>query len=243
MIPSVSPAIMICMRLDKYLCHATELTRSRAQGAIRGGQVTVDGKVVKAPDFKLPTAAQVKWRGNEIRHTGKRYYMLHKPSGVVCATVDDQHKTVLDLLDTRERKGLHVVGRLDIDATGLVLLTDDGDWSHRITSPRYACSKTYRVTLVEPLEASLVDRFAKGIQLRNEKTRTQPAVLEIIDSHEARLTISEGKYHQVKRMFAAVGNRVTSLHREHIGALELDQALRPGEWRSLTKEEIEAMQQ
>lgn len=230
------------MRLDKYLCHATGLTRSRAQGVIRGGQVTVDGTVVKSPDLKLTPEAVVEWREQAVHIGGKRYYMLHKPQGVICATVDDRHRTVLDLLDVGERNGLHVAGRLDIDATGLVLLTDDGDWSHRITSPRSGCGKTYRVTLAEPLDASLVERFTEGIQLRNEKNKTRPAVLQIVASHQARLTISEGKYHQVKRMFAAVGNRVTALHRECIGALALDPALRPGEWRSLVKEEIEAMQ-
>ena len=169
--------------------------------------------------------------------------MLHKPQGVVCATIDEQHKTVLELLNPDEHAGLHVAGRLDIDATGLVLLTDDGEWSHRITSPRHDCGKTYRVTLAEPLDASLVARFAEGIQLRNEKKFTRPAILEIIAPREARLTISEGKYHQVKRMFAALENRVTTLHRERIGVLDLDPALQPGEWRPLTREEIEAMLQ
>lgn len=230
------------MRLDKYLCHATSLSRSQAQTAIRRGQVKVDGEVMKCPDFKLSAENVVEWREQQVNLSGKRYYMLHKPQGVVCATVDDQHKTVLDLFDVQLRKGLHVAGRLDIDATGLVLLTDDGDWSHRITSPKRDCGKTYRVTLAEPLDATLVERFAEGIELRNEKKKTRPAMLEIIAANEACLTISEGKYHQVKRMFAAVGNRVTALHRERIGALQLDPVLQPGEWRSLTEQEIEAMQ-
>jgi 16S rRNA pseudouridine516 synthase len=231
------------MRLDKYLCHATGLTRSRAQGMIRSGQVTVDNEVVKAPDFKLPADATVAWREQAVSPAGKRYYMLYKPSGVVCATVDDRHRTVIDLLNPGERVGLHIAGRLDIDATGLVLLTDDGDWSHRVTSPKRGCGKTYRVTVAEPLAPSLVEQFAEGVALRNEKKKTRPAQLEITGLNQARLTISEGKYHQVKRMFAALGNRVTELHRERIGALQLDPALQPGEWRSLTEEEIEAMQQ
>lgn len=230
------------MRLDKYLCHATSLSRSQAQTAIRRGQVTVDGKIVKRPDYKLTAESVVEWHEQQVSPSGKRYYMLHKPQGVVCATVDDQHKTVLDLFDAPLRKGLHVAGRLDIDATGLVLLTDDGDWSHRVTSPKRDCGKTYHVTLAEALDAELVERFAEGIELRNEKNKTRSATLEIIAANEARLTISEGKYHQVKRMFAAVGNRVTALHRERIGALQLDPALQAGEWRPLTEEEIEAMQ-
>jgi 16S rRNA pseudouridine516 synthase len=231
------------MRLDKYLCHATGLTRSRAQVVIRRGQVTVNGEVKKSPDFKLPAEAVVTWHGEPVSIGGKRYYMLHKPAGVICATIDARHKTVLDLLDEAKRANLHVAGRLDIDATGLVLLTDDGDWSHRVTSPKGGCGKTYRVEVAEALDATAVERFAEGLLLRNEKKRTQPAQLEIVGANTARLTISEGKYHQVKRMFAALGNRVTALHRERIGRLELDPASQPGEWRPLIEDEIEMMQQ
>jgi 16S rRNA pseudouridine516 synthase len=225
------------MRLDKYLCHATGLTRSRAQGMIRGGQVKVNGEVVKSPSLKLPPDAEISWREQAVQLTGKRYYMMNKPQGVVCATSDAEHRTVIDLLDIDNKKGLHVAGRLDIDTTGLVLITDDGDWSHRITSPRYQCSKSYRAMLAEPVDETVVKRFAEGIALRNEKRKTQPAQLEILSPTEVRLTISEGKYHQVKRMFAAVGNRVVALHRERIGEIELDKRLSDGQWRALTSDE------
>lgn len=231
------------MRLDKYLCHATGLTRSRSQVVIRRGQVTVNGEVTKGPEFKLPTDAVVTWHGEPVRIGGKRYYMLNKPAGVVCAATDDRHKTVLDLFDEAERKKLHLAGRLDIDATGLVLLTDDGDWSHRVTSPKRGCNKVYQVELAEKLDEKLVAHFAEGLLLRNEKKKTLPAQLEILGETTARLSISEGKYHQVKRMFAALGNRVTALHRQRIGALELDPALQPGEWRPLTEDEIKVMRQ
>jgi 16S rRNA pseudouridine516 synthase len=226
------------MRLDKYLCHATGLTRSRAQGKIRGGQVTVDGEVVKNPAVKITAHAEVAWRDEVVQLSGKRYYLLNKPAGVVCATHDAEHRTVLELLDVANKKGLHVAGRLDIDTTGLVLITDDGDWSHRITSPRHKCPKSYRATLAEPVDETLITRFAEGIRLRNEGKPTRPATLEILSPTEVRLTLSEGKYHQVKRMFAAVGNRVVALHRERIGALQLDPALAPGMARELTEEEI-----
>jgi len=229
------------MRLDKYLCHATGLTRSRAQGMIRGGQVAVNGEVVKSPNLKLPAGASVTWRDKAVQLGGKRYLMLNKPEGVVCATTGEQHRTVLDLLDVDNKKGLHVAGRLDVDTTGLVLITDDGDWSHRITSPRHKCPKTYRVTLAEAVDASLVEHFAEGIQLRNDKTPTKPATLEILTPTEVRLTISEGRYHQVKRMFAAVGQHVVALHRERIGAIELDPAMLPGQWRALSEDEIGSM--
>ena len=226
------------MRLDKFLCHATGLTRSRAQGVIRGGQVEVDGVSVRNPAQAIADDAEVVFRGQAIQVQGKRYFMLHKPSDVICATEDHQHRTVLDLLPDEVHRGLHVAGRLDADATGLVLISDDGDWTHRITSPRRDCSKTYRVGVAEPLGDELVARFAEGMLLRNEDKPTLPARLEIIHPTEALLHIQEGRYHQVKRMFAAQGNRVTTLHREQIGALRLDPALQPGEYRSLSAEEV-----
>lgn len=229
------------MRLDKYLCHATGLTRSRSQGMIRGGQVTVNGAVVKDPSFKLAADAAVTWRDQSVQLGGHRYFMLNKPVGVVCASTDPQYKTVLDLLDIENKKGLHAAGRLDIDTTGLVLITDDGDWSHRLTSPRHHCSKRYRVTLAEPVDEGLIERFAEGIELRNEKRKTRPATLEILSANEVRLSLSEGKYHQVKRMFAALGNHVTALHRESIGTILLDDGMQPGQWRALKTEEVDAV--
>lgn len=229
------------MRLDKYLAHATGLTRSRAHGMIRSGQVKVNGAVVKIIGHKLKPDDQVVWREQSVELRGKRYIMLNKPEGVVCATSDAVHKTVLDLLDLANKKDLHVAGRLDLDTTGLVLLTDDGDWSHRITSPKHGCSKTYRATLAEALEPSVVERFAAGIELRGEAKMTRPAKLELLSPTEGRLTLDEGKYHQVKRMFAAVGNRVVALHRERIGSVALDEALLPGQWRELSSEEVETL--
>ena len=164
--------------------------------------------------------------------------MLNKPEGYVCSTDDPDHPTVLYFLDEPVAHKLHAAGRLDIDTTGLVLMTDDGQWSHRITSPRHHCEKTYLVTLESPVSDDTAEHFAKGVQLHNEKDLTKPAVLEVITPTEVRLTISEGRYHQVKRMFAAVGNHVVGLHRERIGAIELDPDLAPGEYRPLTEEEI-----
>jgi 16S rRNA pseudouridine516 synthase len=229
------------MRLDKYLSHATGLTRSRAHGMIRSGQVKVNGEVVKVIGFKVPDGAEVSWRNQAVEVGGKRYLMLNKPLGVVCATSDAEHRTVLDLLELDNKKDLHIAGRLDIDTTGLVLITDDGDWSHRVTSPRRHCSKTYRATLAEPIDGAAVKQFAEGVELRNEKKKTLPATLEILSPTEVRLTISEGKYHQVKRMFAAVGNHVVSLHRESIGAVVLDVSLQPGQWRELSRTEVASL--
>lgn len=208
---------------------------------IRSGQVAVNGEVVKDPSYKLAGNVEVTWRDQRVQLTGYRYIMLNKPMGVVCATIDTQHKTVLDLIGLENKKGLHVAGRLDIDTTGLVLISDDGDWTHRITSPRHRCAKTYLATLAEPVDETLVQRFAEGLALRNEKKRTQPAQLELLTPTSVRLTINEGKYHQVKRMFAAVGNRVLALHRESIDGIVLDADLSAGRWRTLTENEIEAV--
>lgn len=229
------------MRLDKYLAHATGLTRSRAHGMIRSGQVTVNGEVVKVIGHKLKADDEVSWREQAVEPIGKRYIMLNKPIGVVCATTDAQHRTVIDLIGLDNKRGLHVAGRLDIDTSGLVLITNDGDWSHRITSPKYRCGKTYRATLATPVTAELVQRFAEGLVLRNEQRKTLPAQLEIITPTEVRITLTEGKYHQVKRMFAAVGNRVVTLHRERVGGVVLDHELSPGQWRELTDDEFEAL--
>ncbi len=168
--------------------------------------------------------------------------MLHKPDGYVCATKDRDHETVLDLLDVDNREALHIAGRLDVDTTGLVLLTDDGQWSHRITTPRAECDKTYWLQSAESIPEAAVAQFARGLFLHNEKERLKPAHLEILDPCTARLTISEGKYHQVKRMFGAIGNAVTRLHRERIGAIALDPALAPGEYRELTADEVGGFQ-
>ncbi len=158
---------------------------------------------------------------------GPRYFMLNKPQGYVCSTDDPDHPTVLYFLDEPVAWKLHAAGRLDIDTTGLVLMTDDGQWSHRITSPRHHCEKTYLVTLESPVADDTAEQFAKGVQLHNEKDLTKPAVLEVITPTQVRLTISEGRYHQVKRMFAAVGNHVVELHRERIGGITLDADLAP----------------
>ena len=230
------------MRLDKYLVSVTDLSRSEARQAIRRGDVLVDQQVVSSPAEHIDTSADVRLAGQSLRTPGHRYFMLHKPTGVVCANRDRLHQTVFDLLDEDNHERLHIAGRLDIDTTGLVLITDNGDWSHRITSPRGKCRKTYRVQLRDPLAPELIFRFERGIFLDDEKRRTRPAELHIVDDFQARLTIVEGRYHQVKRMFAAVGNAVLGLHREQIGSLILDSLLAPGEYRALTDEEVAAFE-
>jgi len=227
------------MRLDKFISQQLGVSRAIAGREIRAQRITIDGEVVRDASFKLNPDHQVEFDGNPLnQQNGPRYFMLNKPQGYVCSTEDPDHPTVLYFLDVPVAHKLHAAGRLDIDTTGLVLMTDDGQWSHRITSPRHHCEKTYLVTLESPVADDTAEQFAHGVQLHNEKDLTKPARLDVITPTEVRLTISEGRYHQVKRMFAAVGNRVTGLHRERIGEIELDQDLEPGEYRPLTEQEI-----
>lgn len=226
------------MRLDKFLSQNSDSSRSLIQQAIKAGRVSVNDVIAKKGDQKLLGDEIVTLDGNIVEAFKTRYLMLHKPLGYVCANSDSDYPVVVDLIRLPRWQELQIVGRLDIDTTGLVLLTDDGQWNHRITSPRHECDKIYRVTTANPISADTAELFAAGVQLHGEKAPTRPAQLELISSHEARLKIHEGKYHQVKRMFAAAGNLVVALHRESIGNIQLDPALAPGEYRALTAEEI-----
>lgn len=227
------------MRLDKFLSQQLGISRSLIVRELRAQRVTVQGEVIKSGSFKLLPEHVVEFDGKPLQQqNGPRYFMLHKPLGYVCSTDDPDHPTILYFMDEPVAYKLHPAGRLDIDTSGLVLLTDDGQWSHRITSPKHHCEKTYLVTLEQPVNADTAAQFATGIQLHNEKTLTRPALLEKVTEYQVRLTISEGRYHQVKRMFAAVGNHVVALHRERIGAIVLDSDLKPGEYRALTAEEV-----
>lgn len=227
------------MRLDKYICECTEVTRSQAGKLIRQGLVQVNQQVCKQPATHIKSTDQVLLDDEELQPVGLRYFVLHKPVGYVCSTDDPDHNTVFSLLDEPLMSRLHTVGRLDLDTTGLLLITDDGHWSHQISSPKYECAKTYRAWLADPVDNSAIALFAAGVQLRGEKELTKPAQLQIVQPHECLLTIHEGRYHQVKRMFAAIGNKVEQLHREQVGALCLDAiGLAEGDYRALTAAEI-----
>ncbi|MFC3285237.1 pseudouridine synthase [Litchfieldella rifensis] len=232
------------MRLDKFLCETTDLTRSLAKKAMHREEVSVDGEVVKNPATQVDAQSRVQWLGQSLELVGLRYVMFHKPSGVECTAKRGLYPLVTDLIGLPKVERLKVVGRLDVDTTGLVLLSDDGQWSHRITSPRRHCAKVYRVQLAEALTGAAAERavvaFGEGILLDGEDKPTRPAELVLTSPREARLTLHEGKYHQVKRMFAAIGNHVETLHRESIGDIALDPTLAPGEWRELSDEEIDA---
>lgn len=229
------------VRLDKYICESTSVTRNVAKKMLRDGQITCDGIMVKDGKFQVAAPMEVALNGEPISPIGFRYIMLNKPKNIICSTQDEVYPCVLSLLDIEKPNVLHSAGRLDADTTGLVLITDDGNWSHLITSPKKDCGKRYRVGLEKPIDSALIETFSKGIQLRNESGLTKPAKLELISTTEVLLTITEGKYHQVKRMFAAVGNKVLSLHRESIGKITLDLNLSLGEWRYLSNDEIKSV--
>lgn len=225
------------MRLDRFVSHASGCSRREARERLRRGRVSVDGNLVRDPGFAVGDEARVVCDGVRLQLPGGIYLMMHKPRGLLSATRDRAQSTVLSLLPPALASRVHLVGRLDKDTSGLLLLTDDGGWSHRISSPRHHCPKVYVADLAEPLRADAEERLADGILLRNEAAPTRPASLQRISERRARIQVTEGRYHLVRRLFAALGNHVTALHRERIGGLPLDPRLAPGEWRELDPRE------
>ena len=232
------------MRLDKYLAEMGVGTRQEVKKQIRQGKAAVNGTVVKAADTKIDeTSDEVTISGRNISYVSYEYYMLNKPAGVVSSTEDRRDTTVIDLIKEKKRKDLFPVGRLDKDTEGLLLITNDGDLAHRLLAPKKHVDKVYYAKIDGMVTEEDVKRFAEGIDIgAEEEEMTRPAKLDIMKSaeeSEIRLTIHEGKFHQVKRMFLAVGKEVTYLKRERMGTLCLDENLKPGEYRLLTEEEIE----
>ena len=226
------------MRLDKFISQNANLSRSLAKKAISSGQVSVNALCIKNPAFKVSANDKVLYLDKQITILGHRYLMLNKPAGYICSTKDDIYPSVLKLIDIEKHDSLRIVGRLDVDTTGLVLITDDGQWSHRISSPKTNCQKTYQVDLAESIASETIEIFAEGLLLKNEIKPTLPAKLLIQSKNRVLLSIQEGRYHQVKRMFAAVGNHVVTLHRLSIGKVILDTQLNKGTWRHLTADEV-----
>lgn len=225
------------MRLDRFVSQAAGLSRSQARALIRRGQIKVDGEPVTDAAVHVAENARVAHAGELLILPWPVYLMLHKPRGLLSVTRDRAQVTVMSLLPQPLAGRVHPVGRLDKETSGLLLLTDDGDWSHRVTSPRHRCPKTYLAELAQPLAAGVEERLQQGLVLRGEASPTQPAALQRLHACRVRITITEGRYHQVRRMFAALGNRVTALHRERIGGLALDGGLQAGQWRILTETE------
>lgn len=227
-------------RLDKFLCDMGLGTRNEVKAFIKKGFVLVNGEVLKNPEYKInPTEDEVVCNGQVCAYQQFYYYMLHKPAGVITATRDDTQKTVMSLLGEAYRKDLFPVGRLDKDTEGLLLLTNDGELSHSLLSPKKHVPKTYLVQIPKKLTESQTEALQKGLDIGDDKP-TLPARVEAVDDTHIHLTISEGRYHQVKRMLLAVGSEVLYLKRISFGVLSLDEALEKGAYRALTEEEIYA---
>lgn len=235
------------IRLDKYLADMGCGTRQEVKKLIRSGQVSVNGAVVKKPETKVEqTVQEVCLNGEKVGYESFEYYMLNKPAGVISATEDRSCQTVVDLIQEKKRKDLFPVGRLDKDTEGLLLITNDGELAHHLLSPKKHVDKCYFARVSGKVTEDDVRSFENGVNIGSleQPEITMPGKLEIITSDEIsqiHLTIQEGKFHQVKRMFRAVGKEVIYLKRLRMGTLVLDENLSIGEYRPLTKEELEKL--
>lgn len=236
------------MRLDKFLVENGLGSRSQVKDVLKKGLVLVNGRAEKSPKTQInETADEVVVSGQKLTYEKFVYYLLNKPKGYISATEDERHKTVLDLLDeTARQKEVFPVGRLDIDTHGLLLLTNNGKLAHAMLSPKKHVEKIYRAQVAGLMNQSDVERFARGIELKD--FTCHPAQLKIVELDEEKeislveITLAEGKFHQVKRMVAACGKEVTDLQRLSMGPLQLDPELALGEWRRLTEEEMKSLE-
>lgn len=224
-------------RLDRYISKNSPYSKSDVRLLIAQQRILVGGKPAESIRQLIDKFSRVELDGVCLQQKRPVYIMLNKPKGVVSATRDGTHTTVVDLIDHPEKHDLHIAGRLDFNTTGLILLTNDGSWSRRLSLPESKLAKTYQVTVAKPLNADYVAAFLRGIYFAYEDITTQPASLEIVSPQEARLTLVEGKYHQVKRMFGHFQNEVLSLHRVSVGPIALGE-LEPGQCRELSEAEI-----
>lgn len=252
------------MRLDKFLSEMGIASRKETREYAKKGRIKVNNAIVKVSDYKIDAEKDiVKFDGRTIAYEQFEYYMLNKPAGVVSATVDNNDRTVIDLIDSERKKDLFPVGRLDKDTVGLLIITNDGELAHSLLSPVKHIDKKYFARVDGIITEEHIKRFKEGLKLK-DGTLTKPAQLEIIKSgnvksdnaksdnpksenekssniSEVEITICEGKYHQIKRMIACVGGKVIYLKRLSMGRLELDENLREGEYRRLTEDEIKCL--
>ncbi|MGI6280253.1 MAG: pseudouridine synthase [Acutalibacteraceae bacterium] len=233
---------MDLQRLDKITSSQLNISRSAAKSAIRGGKVSVDGNIIRDPSFAVdPTACKIMFDGQAVVYKKHIYLIMNKPKGVLSSSNDRRRQTVVDLVPPNlKRAGLFPVGRLDRDTTGLLIITDDGDFAHTAISPKSGIIKTYDVVLDGEITPDAQDRFNKGVVLA-DGTKCRPASLQIIAFNRALVRISEGKYHQIKRMFGTVGLGVNELSRIAFGGLKLPADLKLGECRELSDSEFQAI--
>ncbi|MCI9212190.1 MAG: rRNA pseudouridine synthase [Ruminococcus sp.] len=232
------------LRLDKYLADMGLGTRSEVKQAVRKGRVQVNGQTVREPEYKTETETDQVWfNGQPAAYREYEYYMLNKPAGVISASEDHRERCVVDLIESRKRKDLFPVGRLDKDTEGLLLITNDGGLAHRLLSPKKHVDKVYYARVQGRVTQEDAELFRRGVDI-GEKKQTLPAELRILNAgeiSEIELTIREGKFHQVKRMFHAAGKEVLYLKRLQMGPLRLDESLKPGEYRTLNTQELDIL--
>ncbi|EHJ07714.1 pseudouridine synthase [Staphylococcus simiae] len=228
------------MRIDKFLANMGYGTRNEVKQLLKKGNVTVNDQVIKLPKAHIiPEEDTVKVNGQVIDYVANVYIMLNKPKNYVSATEDSVHRTVIDLVPEYQHLNIFPVGRLDKDTEGLLLITNDGEFNHKLMSPQKHVPKTYEVISDKPIKSSDIVKFEQGVELSDG--RVKPAILEIIDDVTSKVTIYEGKYHQVKRMFHSIENEVLELRRIKIANLELDSNLELGQYRLLTKTDFEQL--
>lgn len=225
-------------RIDKFMADHLNVSRKSIRLLIAQQRITIDGEFSHSVEQIVNTFSVIAFDNKIIQENPSYYIMLHKPVGVVCATKDEQHKTVIDLINEPFKNELHIVGRLDLNTSGLVLLTNDSRWSEALTNPAQKVDKHYQVTLANKLTPDYIDAFAKGMYFAFEDITTLPAQLTIVDDYHADVILQEGKYHQIKRMFGRFQNPVIGLHRSQIGNIVLDETLKCQQYRSLSKEEV-----
>lgn len=227
------------MRVDRFLSNLPQFNRQQVRLLLIEKRIQVDGQVISDPRHEINAFSRIELDGI-ILQAGKpaRYFMLHKPQGCVSATRDAEHPTVLDLLNEPDKHDLHIAGRLDFNTSGLLLITNDGHWSRHVTQPQTKMPKVYYVETEQEITDAYISKFREGVYFAFEDLTTQPAGLELLGPFSARLSIVEGRYHQVKRMFGFFDNKVMHLHRESIGPLVLDSQLAPGEYRALSEQEV-----
>lgn len=216
-------------RLDRFISEKCQINRKKVRLLLAQKRVRVDGVIATDIAQAIDKFSIIKFDDQTIQENRALYIMLHKPAGVVCATKDDKHKTVIDLINLKltqeEKTSLHIVGRLDLNTSGLVLLTNDSRWSEQLTSPTSKVAKHYLVTLKNPLHHDYINAFAKGMYFAYEDITTKPVKLNILSQYCAEVVLTEGRYHQIKRMFGRFDNPVTALHRTSIGSYKLDENL------------------
>ena len=225
--------VAYAQRLDRFISQKLDCKKRQVQLLLARGLVSVDKVICYEGERRIGQFSKIEVEGQLLRHQFAVYLMLNKPAGVVSATVDDQHMTVLDILPAKYQ-GLHIAGRLDLQSTGLLLLTNDGHWSRQITQPSTKLPKHYTVTVTNPISQAEVDAFAKGIYFAFEDLTTAPAQLTITATTSAHIILHEGRYHQIKRMFGHFRNPVLSIHRTQVGAIKLPADLPAGGYRAVS---------